>query len=54
MAKSSYSLGQLCRYRVTLELNVLEDFDANKLDWNKLLKLEPKEKVSAYVEDLNS
>jgi len=50
MATSPYLAGQRQRYRVTLELEVLEDFDPHQIDWNKLLDLQGKEKASAYVE----
>ena len=49
-----YSQAQKQRYRVTLELDVLSDFDPHNLDWEKLFDLEPAEKVSAYVEDLST
>jgi hypothetical protein len=48
-----YHQAQKQRYRVTLELDVLSDFDPHNLDWEKLFDLEPAEKVSAYVEDLS-
>jgi hypothetical protein len=53
MATSPYLAGQRQRYRVTLELEVLEDFDPHQIDWNKVLDLQGKEKASAYVEDLS-
>ncbi len=53
MATSSYLAGQKQRYRVTLELEVLEDFDPHQIDWNKVLDLQGNEKASAYIEDLS-
>ena len=44
---------QKVRYRVTLDLEVFSDFDPHQMDWEKLFKLEPAERVSAYVEDLS-
>jgi hypothetical protein len=41
------------RYRVTLELDVMEDFAPHNIDWCKLLDLEGSENVEAYVEDLS-
>jgi len=41
------------RYRVTLELDVMDDFAPHNLDWNKILQLEGNENVEAYVEDLS-
>jgi hypothetical protein len=48
-----YQQAQKQRYRITLDLEVLGDFDPHQLDWEKLFKLEPAERCHAYVEDLN-
>jgi hypothetical protein len=48
-----YQQAQKQRYRVTLELNVLGDFDPHQIQWDKVLNLEPAERVESYVEDLN-
>ena len=50
---SSYALGQKKKVRITLELEVFQDFDAKQIDFEKLFELEPAEKVSAYVEDFS-
>ena len=50
----AYHQAQKQKYRVTLEFEVLDDFDPHNLDWEKVFKLEPAEKVSAYVEDLST
>jgi len=50
----AYHSAQKQRYRVTLELDVLSDFDPHQLDWEKLFKLEPAEHCEAYVEDLST
>lgn len=50
----AYRQAQKQRYRITLELDVLHDFDPHQLDWEKLFELEPAEKVTAYVEDLST
>ena len=49
----AYHQAQKQRYRITLELNVLADFDPHQIDWEKLFKLEPSGKCEAYVEDLD-
>jgi hypothetical protein len=49
----AYHQAQKQRYRITLEMNVLSDFDPHQIDWEKLFKLEPSERVEAYVEDLD-
>ncbi len=37
--------------RVTLTLDVLNDFEARNIDWRKVLQLEPDETVESYIED---
>lgn len=53
MTASSYFVGQKSKYRITLELNVLDDFNPHQIDWNKVLDLQGNEQVSSYVEDLS-
>jgi hypothetical protein len=50
----AYHQAQKQKYRVTLELEVMSDFDPHNLDWEKVFNLEPAEKVIAYVEDLST
>jgi len=50
----SYLQGRKQKVRITLELDVFEDFNAHQIDWEKLFKLEPAEKCDAYVEDLSA
>ncbi len=50
----SLSYAQKQRFRVTLELDVFEDFDPNQIDWEKVLDVQGNESVSAYVEDLST
>jgi hypothetical protein len=49
----AYHQAQKQRYRVTLELTVLDDFDPHQIDWKELFKLEGSEQCDAYVEDLS-
>ena len=49
----AFNQAQKVRYRVTLDLEVFSDFDPHQLNWEKVFKLEPAERVSAYVEDLS-
>jgi hypothetical protein len=49
----SYLVGQKKRVRLTVDLEVFEDFDARQIDFEKLFKLEPAEKVNVYVEDFD-
>ena len=39
------------RVRVTLTLDVLNDFEARNIDWRKVLQLEPDEDIESYIED---
>lgn len=50
----AYHSAQKQRYRITLELETLPDFDPHQVNWEKLFKLEPAEKCEAYVEDLST
>jgi hypothetical protein len=50
---SSYALAQKKKVRVTLELNVFDDFDAKQINFEKLFELEPAESVRVYVEDFS-
>ncbi len=50
----SFSYAQKTKYRITLELDVLDDFQPHNIDWEKLLDVQGTENVTAYVEDLSS
>lgn len=47
------SYAQKQKYRITLEVEVLEDFDPFQIDWSNVLLLEPGEDCNAYIEDLS-
>jgi hypothetical protein len=49
----SYLQGQKQHIRVTLDLEVYDDFDARNINWHKLFDLEGDENVETYVEDLS-
>lgn len=49
-----YAQAQKQRYRITLELNVLGDFNPRDIDWEKLFDLGGGEHCKAYIEDLNN
>lgn len=51
---NTYLQAQKQRYRVTLELDVLGDFDPHQINWERTLDLQGNESVQAYVEDLNA
>jgi len=49
-----YSQAQKQRYRITLDIEVMEDFDPHQIDWENLFKLEGTERViDSYVENLS-
>jgi len=50
---SATYLPRKTKYRVTLELDVMDDFNAHNLDWEKILDLQGDERVDTYVEDLS-
>ena len=50
----SYTQAQKQRYRITLDLEVMEDFDPHQINWEDLFELEGSERViDSYVEDLS-
>ena len=51
---SPYLAAQKTKFRVTLELEVLNDFDPHQIDWEKVLDLQANESVRSYVENLSA
>lgn len=51
---SAYLSAQKTKYRITLELEVVEDFDPHQIQWDKVLDLQGNESVEAYVENLSA
>ena len=49
----SFTLAQKQRYFITLDLDVLSDFNPHEIDWAKLLDIQGSETVDTYVEDLS-
>ena len=50
----SYNFGQKAKYRITLELDVMDDFNPHQIDWEKVLDVQGSVKFCAYVEDLST
>jgi hypothetical protein len=50
---SATYLSQKTKYRITLELDVMDDFCPSNIDWTKVMDLEDGERIDAYVEDLS-
>ena len=46
--------GQKTKYRITLELDVFDDFNPHDIEWPKVFKLEDDEQVESYIEDLSN
>ena len=44
---------QKSKYRVTLDLEVQEDFNPHNINWGKILDVHGDERISSYVEDLD-
>jgi len=41
------------KYRITLEVEVMDDFDPYQIEWKNVLLLEGNESCQAYIEDLS-
>ena len=46
----SYSYGQKTKYRITLELDVLDDFNPRQIDWRKVLQINEDESLDCYID----
>ena len=53
MPVSNY-YGAKSKYRITLELDVLDDFNPQHINWDKVLRLEDNESVESYIEDMSN
>ena len=49
----AYHSAQKQRYRITIDISALPDFDPHQIDWKELFDLEGSEYCEAYVEDLS-
>ena len=52
MAVSYYNRTEQ-RYRITLDITVLYDFNPKQIDWRKVLDLQENESVNSYTEALS-
>lgn len=48
---NSYLPKQKTKYRITLEMNVNQDFNPYEINWRKLFDLDKSETVKSYIED---
>ena len=42
------------KYRITLELDVLDDFNPRQINWEKVFDLSEDESVVSYIEELDN
>ena len=52
MPVSNY-IPTLNKYRITLELDVLDDFNPRQINWEKVLDIGADESVVSYTEELD-
>ena len=45
--------GQKSKYRITLEIEALDDFNPHQINWDKVLDMQDKESVESVIEDLS-
>ena len=46
--------GQKSKYRITLELDVLDDFNPRQIDWRKVLDMQDNETVESVIDDMSN
>ena len=49
-----YSQAQKRKYRITFELDVLDDFNPRQIDWDKVFEIQDNESVESYIEDMSN
>jgi len=49
-----YHQAQKSKYRITLEIEALEDFNPHQINWEELFELQGNERCEAYIEDLSN
>ena len=49
----TYSNRTPTKYRITLELDVLDDFNPRQINWEKVFELQEDESVVSYIEELD-
>ena len=42
------------RYRITLDVEVLSDFNPKQIDWAKVLEIQDNESIESYIEDMSN
>ena len=49
-----YHQAQKSKYRITLEIEALNDFNPHQINWEELFELQGQEHCEAYIEDLSN
>ena len=49
-----YKYGQKSKYRITLELETLSDFNPHDISWEKVFELQDNERCQRIIEDLSN
>jgi len=49
-----YNQATKSKYRITLDVEVLSDFNPKQINWGKVLDLQCNETVESYIEDLSN
>ena len=49
----SYLHTQKSKYRITLELDVHDDFNPRDINWSRVFQINEDESVEAYIEELD-
>ena len=49
-----YNQSVKSKYRITLEINALSDFNPHQIDFRKVLQLEENEELESIIEDLDN
>jgi|TARA_B100000073_G_C23619667_1_gene527941 hypothetical protein len=50
---SVFTAAQKQRYRVTLDFDVMSDFNPHQIDWEKLFEIQGDERIDVVIEDLS-
>ena len=49
-----YSQATKSKYRITLEVDALSDFNPHQIDWRKVLEIQDNESIESVIEDLSN
>ena len=49
-----YKYGQKSKYRITLELETLSDFNPHDISWEKVFQLQDNERCESVIEDMSN